>query len=126
MNCVALACQMRPGINVDDHFDEDNFSIRTVDGWQKTGFTIISRIQFAMAFYLCISYPIGCSIWPEQYYPKFLTGKLIKNEFMNLVHKSKLFFVRVSQIFIVSYYNGHHTFHTNLFTLSNGLYSKHT
>nr|XP_027204948.1 uncharacterized protein LOC113798588 [Dermatophagoides pteronyssinus] len=94
LNCVALACQMRPGINVDDHFDEDNFSIRTVDGWQKTGFTIISRIQFAMAFYLCISYPIGCSIWPEQYYPKFLTG----------YHKFSLFLITMVIILFIRIY----------------------
>lgn len=75
LNCVALSCQMRPGINVDNHLDEDNFSIRTVEGWQKTGFAIIGTIQFALAFHLCISYPVGCSIWPQKYYPRFLSGK---------------------------------------------------
>ena len=75
LNCVVLACQMRPGINVDNHLDEDNFSIRTVEGWQKTGFAIIGTIQFALAFHLCISYPVGCSIWPQKYYPRFLSGK---------------------------------------------------
>lgn len=74
LDCICCACQSKLSRDF-NHFDEDNYSIRTVNEWRKTCFIIsgTSLLSFTLASEMCqFFFP---TLWPMHYYSHSLSGK---------------------------------------------------